>query len=154
PGLIQLAFPSSDDQRRSGSSTMRRRPRIRDAALALGAAVILSGAAVVPAQAQGADERADDHPLGATEATGADMPTIGGNLGSQRYSSLDDVDERSLDQLAPVWRTHVSAVAPASGDAGQQTAPIVVDGVMYLDTPSGGVIALDGATGEALWKWE
>ena len=37
--------------------------------------------------------------------------------------------------------------------AGQQTTPIVVDGVIYLDTPSGGVIAVDGATGATKWKW-
>ena len=41
----------------------------------------------------------------------------------------------------------MSAVAPATDDVGQQTTPIVVDGVIYLDTPSGGVIAVDGAIG-------
>jgi outer membrane protein assembly factor BamB len=29
----------------------------------------------------------------------------------------------------------------------------VVDGVIYLDTPIGGVIAVDGATGATKWKW-
>ncbi|MGO1627946.1 MULTISPECIES: outer membrane protein assembly factor BamB family protein [unclassified Microbacterium] len=130
---------------------MKIRPLARGVALTLGAAVVLSGAIVAPAFAEGGQ---DDEPLGATEATEAEMPTIGGNLGSQRYSALDDIDHRTLDRLAPAWRTHVSEVAPASDDAGQQTAPIVVGGVMYFDTPSGGVIALDGATGEAKWKWE
>ena len=35
----------------------------------------------------------------------------------------------------------------ATDDGGQQTTPIVVDGVIYLDTPGGDVIAVDGATG-------
>ncbi|TFV95157.1 PQQ-binding-like beta-propeller repeat protein [Leifsonia flava] len=86
--------------------------------------------------------------------TGADMPTVGGNLGNQHYSGLTEITKRNLKHLAPAWRTHLSAVAPASDDVGQQTTPIVVDGVIYLDTPSGGVAAVDGATGEPLWKWE
>ncbi|WP_160423220.1 PQQ-binding-like beta-propeller repeat protein [Agromyces seonyuensis] len=88
------------------------------------------------------------------EPTGADMPTVGGNLGNQHYSGLTQITKRNLDRLAPEWETHVSAVAPASDDTGQQTTPIVVDGVIYVDTPSGGVIAVDGKTGAAVWKWE
>ena len=92
--------------------------------------------------------------LTATDPTYEDMPTIGGNLGNQHYSGLTQITKRNLDQLAPAWRTHISAVAPASDHTGQQTTPIVVDGIIYLDTPSGGVAAVDGATGEAIWKWE
>jgi glucose dehydrogenase/plastocyanin len=95
-------------------------------------------------------------PAGLTglEPTGADMPTVGGNLGNQHYSGLTQITKQNLKDLAPAWRTHVSAVAPASDDTGQQTTPIVVDGVIYLDTPSGGVIAVDGVTGAPVWKWE
>ena len=31
--------------------------------------------------------------------------------------------------------------------------PIAVDGVIYMDTPVGDVIAVDGATGAVKWKW-
>ena len=92
--------------------------------------------------------------ISALEASGADMPTVGGNFGNQNYSGLTEITKRNLKKLAPTWRTHVSAVAPATDDTGQQTHPIVVDGVIYLDTPQGGVIAVDGATGEAKWKWQ
>jgi quinohemoprotein ethanol dehydrogenase len=81
------------------------------------------------------------------------MPTVGGNLGNQHYSALTQINRRNLDELGPVWRTHVSAVEPATDDTGQQTTPIVADGVIYLDTPNGEVIAVDGRTGEAGWKW-
>jgi quinohemoprotein ethanol dehydrogenase len=87
------------------------------------------------------------------EPTGADMPTVGGNLANQHYSGLKQISQRNLDRLGPAWRTHVSAVAPASDDVGQQTTPIVADGVIYLDTPAGEVIAVDGATGTPKWKW-
>lgn len=98
-------------------------------------------------------ETSDDG-LTATSPTEHDMPTVGGNLGNQHYSNLAQIRADNLDRLAPTWRTHVSAVAPSSDDAGQQTTPIVVDGMIYLDTPSGGVIAVDGASGEPAWKWE
>jgi quinohemoprotein ethanol dehydrogenase len=99
-------------------------------------------------------ERGTPAPSPGLEPTGDDMPTVGGNLGNQHYSALTQIDRRTLDRLAPAWRTPVSAVEPASDDVGQQTTPIVVGGVIYLDTPSGGVIAVDGATGAPVWKWQ
>jgi quinohemoprotein ethanol dehydrogenase len=117
------------------------------------AALLLLALTATPADGLTA---APSDPAGLTglEPTGDDMPTVGGNLGNQHYSGLTQIAESTLDELAPAWRTHVSAVEPASDDVGQQTTPIVVDGVIYLDTPSGGVIAVDGATGESVWKWE
>lgn len=86
--------------------------------------------------------------------SGKDMPTHGGNLGNQRYSALTQIHKDNLQRLGPVWRTHVSAVPPANATLGQQTTPVVVDGVIYVDTPSGAVIAVDGKTGQAKWKWQ
>lgn len=133
---------------------MRRPTKVRTATALV--TILVSSLAVAPfanplmaaaEQAIGPDE------LGATDPTGADMPTVGGNLGNQHYSALDQINKRNLDKLSPTWRTHVSAVAPASDDVGQQTTPIVIDGVIYLDTPNGGVIAVDGKSGDAKWKW-
>lgn len=120
----------------------------------IGALVVL---AMVASPAHGLAGPAEPVPptgLTGLEPTGADMPTVGGNLGNQHYSGLTQIRKRNVDHLAPAWRTHVSQVAPASDDVGQQTTPIVVDGVIFLDTPSGGVIAVDGATGIPVWKWE
>ena len=82
-----------------------------------------------------------------------DYPTHSGNLGNQAYSALTQINKGNVKRLGPVWRTHVSAEAPATDHTGQQTTPIVVDGVIYLDTPNGSVIAVDGATGVTKWKW-
>ena len=107
------------------------------------AASTLSG----PVMAAEEDRAGKASELGGLEPTGEDMPHVGGNLGNQHYSALDEISKRNLKKLGPAWRTHVSAVAPATDDVGQQTTPIVVDGVLYLDTPNGGVIAVDGKTG-------
>jgi glucose dehydrogenase/plastocyanin len=82
-----------------------------------------------------------------------DFPKVGGNLGNQAYSSLGKINKGNVRRLGPVWRTNVSAAPPATTHTGQQTTPIVVDGVIYLDTPNGSVIAVDGATGATKWKW-
>ena len=88
------------------------------------------------------------------EPTEADSPTHGGNLGNQRYSSLALINPGNIQNLGPAWRSHVSAAPPATDDVGSQTTPIVVNGIIYLNTPSGGVIAVDGATGVTRWKWQ
>ncbi|MRG60660.1 PQQ-binding-like beta-propeller repeat protein [Agromyces sp. CFH 90414] len=133
---------------------MRTRLTTRLGVAGIGALLVLSVTAS-PAYGQvGSAEPVPPAGLTGLEPTGADMPTVGGNLGNQHYSGLTQITKENLPELAPVWRTHVSAVAPASDDTGQQTTPIVVDGVIYLDTPSGGVIAVDGASGAPIWKWE
>jgi quinohemoprotein ethanol dehydrogenase len=114
---------------------------------------ILAPILLVLAVAAGPQAVLAHSPTTAVEPTGADMPNVGGNLGNQHYSELTQITRRNLDKLAPAWRTHVSAVAPASDDVGQQTTPIVADGVIYLDTPRGEVIAVDAKTGAAKWKW-
>jgi len=122
---------------------------------ALGALVLFALIAP-PANGLAAPATRAPDPVGLSglDPTGDDMPTVGGNLGNQHYSGLTQIGKRNLDRLAPAWRTHVSAVEPATDDVGQQTTPIVVGGVIYLDTPSGGVIAVDGATGASKWKWQ
>ena len=89
-----------------------------------------------------------------------DYPTPGGNLGNQNYSSLTQINKSNIKNLGPVWMTRVSAApattpspSPGTDDGGQQTMPIAVDGVIYMDTPVGDVIAVDGATGAVKWKW-
>ncbi|MEP7283107.1 MAG: PQQ-binding-like beta-propeller repeat protein, partial [Rubrivivax sp.] len=90
-----------------------------------------------------------------------DQPKVGGNLGNQSYSALDQITKKNIVNLGPVWVTSTSeqaatmpAPSPGAADSGQQTTPIVVDGVIYADTPNGGVIAVDGATGATKWKWQ
>src|SRR5207253_1835388 len=73
-----------------------------------------------------------------------DFPKVGGNLGNQAYSSLKQIDKSNVKNLGPIWRNHVSAASPANEETGQQTTPLVIDGVIYLDAPNGDVIAVDG----------
>src|ERR1044072_1711854 len=68
-------------------------------------------------------------------------PTNRGNLYSQRYSPLNQVDTGNVAQLKGVWRARLrgSGAAPQySGEA----QPIVDDGVAYISTGANDVFAL------------
>lgn len=82
-------------------------------------------------------------------ATRADWPQYGGTQLSWRYSALDQINTTNVNHLTPAWIFQ-------TGDytASLETTPIVVDGVMYLLTPSVQVFALDAATGSVLWRYK
>jgi glucose dehydrogenase/plastocyanin len=127
------------------------------ASLAASAAALLAIAATVAADTQRRHEGPDS--ACCAPAT-TDWPRVAGNLGSHGYSALTQINKWNIKRLAPAWVIHtniepVTQPAPGPGNTavGQETTPIVVDGVIYVDTPGGGVIALDGATGAVKWKW-
>jgi quinoprotein glucose dehydrogenase len=70
----------------------------------------------------------------------------GGSADSMQYSALTQIDKRTVSQLERVW------FYPVAGDPVRLPFnPIVVDGVMYVAGTKGVVVALDAATGKALW---
>jgi outer membrane protein assembly factor BamB/plastocyanin len=96
----------------------------------------------------------------ALSPAGNDWPQVTGNLGAQGYTGLTQINKANIKDLGLAWMTNLSAepvTQPVAGPGGtataQQTTPIVVEGVMYLNPPNGGVVALDAATGAVKWKW-
>jgi len=73
--------------------------------------------------------------------------TYSGDYRSHHYSSLDQITTANVHRLKAKWifQMHRTKV---------ETTPIVVDGVMYVTRPQSDVIALDAATGRALWTYE
>ena len=115
---------------------MRKRLTMRLGAAGIGALVVLALAAP---PAYGLVRSADPVPpagLTGLEPTGADMPTVGGNLGNQHYSG-SDADRQEQPRAAGARVAHASCrpSRPRATNVGQQTTPIVVDGVIYVDTP-------------------
>jgi quinoprotein glucose dehydrogenase len=72
----------------------------------------------------------------------------GGTPEGTRYSALKQIDRSNVGRLQVAWTFDVG------GRGGLQTNPIVVNGVVYGNTPDGRAIALDGATGKLLWSWD
>jgi alcohol dehydrogenase (cytochrome c) len=65
----------------------------------------------------------------------------------QNFSPLKKITRQNVQNLKPAWR------APLAGGTSMPT-PLVHDGVMFLQTIPDTVLALDGATGELLWRYE
>ena len=99
--------------------------------------VALSGAAL---PAQEAPEPGRNYPA-------ADWPFAGGDWTSSRHSTLADITTENVDRLGGAWVTRLP------GGVSSRATPVVDDGVLYL---SGGanVFAVDGRTGETVWRWE
>ena len=86
-----------------------------------------------------------------------EWPVYGGDLGSQKYSPLADVNRDNVAglRLAWSWETGEQPNREFVTSPGMfQATPVVVDGVMYLSTPYNRVVALDPATGRELWGYD
>jgi quinoprotein glucose dehydrogenase len=102
---------------------------------------------------------------------GTEWPTYGHDSGGQRFSPLTQLTPANVDRLQVAWVYHMRpAREPAAGSgapptpdrgsgrggsgfASSETTPIVIDGVMYVSTPYGRVVALNSATGRELWNF-
>jgi quinoprotein glucose dehydrogenase len=83
--------------------------------------------------------------------TGREWPHFGGDLGSTRYSALDQINARNFGSLEIAWRYSTANLGPTPEFRFQST-PLVVGGVLYTTGGSRrAVTALDAATGEQLW---
>lgn len=87
-----------------------------------------------------------------------DFPLVGANLANQRYSSLTQITPANISRLGGAWMVHISG-QPGGGEPGlsggsMEATPVVVNGVMYIPTGTGGVLALDAATGAVKWRYQ
>ncbi len=73
--------------------------------------------------------------------------TYNGSYSSQRYSELDQVTPRNVDDLEVKW-TLQNQVFGA-----WQTNPIVVDGIMYITQRPNDVMAVDAVSGRVFWMY-
>lgn len=79
-----------------------------------------------------------------------DFPKVGGNLGNQNYTSLAQIDKSRVGQLGGAW---VNKVEGGAVTGNSQSTTVVVDGVIYIESAQGNLIAVDGKTGVTKWKW-
>lgn len=102
--------------------------------------LVLAGtAATVPAA----------YTLAQQEIDAGDWAAYSRDAGGTRFSPLDEITRRNVDRLEQAWSV---AVASDAGNNPQAT-PIVVDGVMYLPAGGNQVLALDGSSGETIWRY-
>jgi quinoprotein glucose dehydrogenase len=84
-------------------------------------------------------------------------PATGRDLHGTRYLPAAEIDRDNVARLAVAWVYRTRETEPrfaARGEPSFETTPIVVDGVMYVGTPLGRVIALDAENGRELWVFD
>ena len=90
-------------------------------------------------------------------AQGVDWPAYGRDLQGTRYLPAAEITRENVKRLTVAWtyRTgetdpRYATVKPTSFEA----TPLVIEGVMYLGTPLGRVIALDAESGRERWTFD
>ena len=94
-------------------------------------------------------------------AANGEWRSYGGDLGSTKYSPLDQIDATNFNDLQLAWRWKsadgsldlkgLRATLPQLGIGMFQATPLMVDGTLYLSTALQQVAAVDAASGETIW---
>ena len=87
----------------------------------------------------------------AASSTNVGWEVYRGDPKGNQYAPLAQIHAANVHTLVPVWEYH-------TGDASQRSTmhvnPIVVNGVMYITTPSLKAVALDASTGREIWSFD
>ena len=81
-----------------------------------------------------------------------DFPKVGGNLGNQNYTRLRQINKGLLraGQVGAAW---VNRIEGGLDSGTNQSTTVVVDGVIYIESALGNLVAVDGKTGATKWKY-
>ncbi len=120
------------------------------AAGAVGGAIaqeVSGGATMVSAQIT-ADIRVDQDKLAASESDKANWLQTNGGWTNARYAAGDQITARNVAKLRPafIFQTEIKE--------SMETAPVVINGVMYLTTSYNHIYAIDAATGKQFWHYK
>ncbi|MGX9855098.1 PQQ-dependent methanol/ethanol family dehydrogenase [Limimaricola variabilis] len=110
--------------------------------IAAACATLIAGTA---AQAQVTDED-----IANDATTVEDVVTNGMGRGLQRYSPLDTLNRETVEYLIPAWAFSLGG----EKQRGQETQPLVKDGVMYITGSYSRLYAIDARTGQELWQYD
>lgn len=96
-----------------------------------------------------------------TGAENGEWRSYGGDLGSTKYSPLDQIDATNFSNLRIAWRWQsadgsldletLREQVPTLGIGMFQATPLMVGGVLYISTALQQVAAIDASTGKTLW---
>ncbi|PYP42853.1 MAG: pyrroloquinoline quinone-dependent dehydrogenase, partial [Gemmatimonadetes bacterium] len=90
---------------------------------------------------------------GAQSGVPGDWPAYGRrDRGGERYSPLTGITRANVAKLVVAWEYSTGEAGVETGNSTSfEATPLVLDGVMYVSTPLGKVIALDAESGRERW---
>jgi len=98
----------------------------------------------------GAQAQVTDKMIEADAKTAGDVLSWGLGSQGQRYSPAKQITTANIGKLVPAW----SFSFGGEKQRGQQSQPLVHNGVMYVTASYSRIFALDTKTGKKLWKYE
>src|SRR5438105_1893341 len=86
-----------------------------------------------------------------------EWPAYGGDPGGSKYSGLKQINRENVARLRIAWTLHTGDVSDGTEypvRSAFEATPLVIDGVMYVTTPFGRLIAVEAETGKQLWAFD
>jgi quinoprotein glucose dehydrogenase len=83
-----------------------------------------------------------------------EWPTYGHDAGGMRFSPLTQITPANVANLQPAWTYHMKPQGAAGGFQQTEATPLVINGIMYIPSPYGQVVALDATTGKEVWVYK
>src|SRR3954468_823800 len=88
------------------------------------------------------------------EPSRADWPAYGHDASGGRFSPLNQITPQNVGKLAVAWTYHMNPTPGGGRVATSTTTPLMVDGLLFLGTPYGRVVALDATSGTQIWAYQ
>ncbi len=88
--------------------------------------------------------------LAGDAASTGDVLTNGMGRDLQRYSPLATINKDNVGKMVPVWAFSLGG----EKQRGQETQPLIHDGVMYITGSYSRLYAIDVKTGKELWQYD
>ena len=79
--------------------------------------------------------------------SGKDWPSPGGDWGTTRYSTLRQITADNVKTLGAAWVTELPDRETS------RAFPVISDGLMFVTTNRGRILALDPASGKTVWTY-
>jgi quinohemoprotein ethanol dehydrogenase len=89
-----------------------------------------------------------DNAVLADEKGGTDWPEYGRTFSEQRFSPLDQINRQTVPKLGLAWSLELPDVWNVS------SAPVEVDGVIYIAVGFSVIYAVDAVSGKMLWSYD
>lgn len=93
-------------------------------------------------------------PLPAAQPGSTEWTAYGNDPGGTRFSPADQITRENVTGLEVAWTYRTGDHGAGHRPARFEATPLLVDGILYLSTPHGRVIALDPGTGAERWKFD
>lgn len=95
-------------------------------------------------------------PPSATGVTGTSFENWGSygyTLANNRHVPFKEISAENVNDLGVIWSADLKSL-DADVKNGNQSYPVVVDGVIYVTTAGNQVFAFDAVTGNTIWHWK